>query len=302
MRVLAIIASLFALQIFCITTSSAQTVYKYQDSKGRWHFTDKKPTSERFERSEYKKNIRKRARPSLVTKREGLQQQLFAFNPYYGPVEFKVVYGESANSFKTLVLPAKSSKLLFTYGSEYQAKPKHRYWWVAGDPEAESESYIYTPPVPKGKGFRITQAFGGRFSHSKEPSYYAVDIAMPVGTIIKAARAGVVMSVKDDYHMGSVSSKYFLDKANFLTVLHDDGTIASYVHILLGGLMVKAGDRVEVGQSLARSGSTGYSSGPHLHFVIRKNIGMKQKSIPFKFRSNDGTPYKPERNMYIWRY
>ena len=213
-----------------------------------------------------------------------------------------MTYGGAVKQIKSLVLPPKARKLLFTYGGELQKKPKHKYRWVAGDPEASSAPYIYTPPVPKGKGFRITQAFGGRFSHSKEPSYYAVDIAMPVGTIIKAARAGIVMSVKDDYHMGSVSSKYFLDKANFLTVLHDDGTIASYVHILLGGLMVKAGDRVEVGQSLARSGSTGYSSGPHLHFVIRKNIGMKQKSIPFMFSSNDGSPYKPERNKYIWRY
>ncbi|MBU2713367.1 hypothetical protein [Zooshikella harenae] len=64
-----------------------------------------------------------------------------------------------------------------------------------------------------------------------------VDIGMKVGTYIAAARPGTVVSVKKDYHMRGTSN-YFLDKANYVMVMHDDGTYATYAHILLGTAMV----------------------------------------------------------------
>ena len=93
--------------------------------------------------------------------------------------------------------------------------------------------------------------------------------------------------------------KYFLDKANYVKVLHEDGTYAIYAHILRATAAVKPGDSVQVGDVLARSGSSGYSTGPHLHFVIRKNVGLKTVSIPFKFISDAGTAYTPKRGMVI---
>ena len=93
--------------------------------------------------------------------------------------------------------------------------------------------------------------------------------------------------------------KYFLDKANYVKILHEDGTYAVYAHILQGTAMVKPGENVQLGQRLARSGSSGYSTGPHLHFVIQKNVGLKTHSIPFVFKDAEGKTFTPKRAMVI---
>jgi len=121
---------------------------------------------------------------------------------------------------------------------------------------------------------------------------------MRFGTEISAAREGTVIWVKDDYHLGGKKA-YFMDKANFVKVLHQDGTYAVYAHILQGSSFVKPGDRVKAGDKLARSGSSGYSTGPHLHFVIQKNIGMKTVSIPFKFFGANGHSFTPQKGMNV---
>jgi murein DD-endopeptidase MepM/ murein hydrolase activator NlpD len=46
---------------------------------------------------------------------------------------------------------------------------------------------------------------------------------------------------------------------------------------------VQEGSRVGVGSMLARSGNTGNSTGPHLHFVVQRNVGLALESIPFNF-------------------
>ncbi|MCO1335136.1 M23 family metallopeptidase, partial [Microbulbifer sp. OS29] len=177
---------------------------------------------------------------------------------------------------------------------------KYRYWWVLGDPNAAEKPHIYHAPLASQQAFKITQSFNGKFSHTAQPNQYAIDIAMPVGTYIGAARAGTVIWVKDDYHMGG-KNKYFLDKANYIKVLHDDGTYAGYYHILIGSALVKPGDHVEIGDRLAMSGSSGYSTGPHLHFAIFKNKRFSRKSIPFLLYNSDGVSFTPEAGMYISR-
>ena len=125
-----------------------------------------------------------------------------------------------------------------------------------------------------------------------------MDIAMDVGTYLTAVRAGTVVWVKDDYHM-SGRTNYFLDKANVIKILHDDGTFSSYAHILMDTAIVKEGDNVAVGDMLARSGSSGFSTGPHLHFSVIKNSGLKNIAIPFKFVDDKGTAFTPKRAMLM---
>jgi len=64
---------------------------------------------------------------------------------------------------------------------------------------------------------------------------------------------------------------------------HDDGTHSAYLHLSRGSVRVKPGQRVEVGTLLGKSGNTGRSTGPHLHFVVQKPYGAAMVSIPFRF-------------------
>ncbi|MCP6329972.1 M23 family metallopeptidase, partial [Klebsiella pneumoniae] len=70
---------------------------------------------------------------------------------------------------------------------------------------------------------------------------------------------------------------------NFVRILHDDGTMGVYLHLMRGSVQVREGQYVNGGERIARSGNTGNSTGPHLHFVIQRNVGLALESIPFDF-------------------
>lgn len=70
---------------------------------------------------------------------------------------------------------------------------------------------------------------------------------------------------------------------NFVRILHSDGTMGVYLHLSEGSVVVSEGQQVSVGTPLGRSGNTGNSSGPHLHFVVQRNTGMGLVSIPYQF-------------------
>jgi len=84
-----------------------------------------------------------------------------------------------------------------------------------------------------------------------------VDIAAPTGTPVKAAAAGRVI------FSGSVAGY-----GNMVEVDHGDGMVTRYGHNSVN--LVAAGDEVQAGQSIALVGSTGRSTGSHLHFEVRK--------------------------------
>ena len=131
-------------------------------------------------------------------------------------------------------------------------------------------------PLPwRGGPFRMTQGPNGTFSHTDAKSRYAMDIAMPEGTPIIAARSGVVVKTENEQAgRGSDAS------GNFVRVRHDDGTEGVYLHLKQGSVSVRAGQRVAVGSPLALSGNTGNSSGPHLHFVVQRATEAGLVSIP----------------------
>ncbi len=103
----------------------------------------------------------------------------------------------------------------------------------------------------------FTSGFGWRWGRVHQ----GIDIAAPIGTPILAAASGVVeYSSWNDGGYG-----------NMIDIRHSDGTITRYAH--MNALYVKAGQTVSQGQTIGEMGSTGFSTGPHLHFEIRPNGG-----------------------------
>lgn len=282
---------------YCAATGAAE-IYKYKDASGKWVFTDKKPLQKnaKFETINYKPPKSKYPQPKLLLQQEGAEYRLIAKNPLHAPLQMVVTSAVNESLPREFVAKANGETVLYrNQGPIGQFK----YRWVLGDPEAfgdEAASYLF--PVAAKQPHLITQSFNGRFSHYERPNKYAVDIAMQVGTDIQAARDGIVFGVKDDYHMGG-AKKYFLDKANYISILHDDGSYADYAHILLGSAVVKPGQRVRAGDVIAQSGTSGYSTGPHLHFVVRRNKGGLSVSLPFEFRAANGQSVLPRRGMKI---
>jgi murein DD-endopeptidase MepM/ murein hydrolase activator NlpD len=116
---------------------------------------------------------------------------------------------------------------------------------------------------------------------------------MKIGTKIYASRGGVVTHLKKDGKYGGANKKY-LDEANYITLRHSDGTYGKYTHLRHNGVLVSVGDKVKRGQHIGYSGNTGYSSGPHLHFIVFKgDKHNNRQSIPIKFISQNGIVTNP---------
>lgn len=147
-----------------------------------------------------------------------------------------------------------------------------------------NNDYLYLFPYPKGKRYKIIQSFGGRFSHDLEHSKYAIDFGLQIGDTITAARGGIVILVKEDSKTHG-KTRDFIDYANKIKILHDDGTIADYVHLDFNGSLVEVGDSVKKGQPIGISGLTGFTTLPHLHFVVYKERSI---SIPIFFKNHKG--------------
>lgn len=99
----------------------------------------------------------------------------------------------------------------------------------------------------------VTSGFGQRLSGK---IHTGIDIAGPIGTPIVAAASGVVVFA------GWSTEGY----GNLVTIRHPDGSLSLYGHN--DRILVRQGQQVELGQQIAQMGTTGNSSGPHLHFEI----------------------------------
>ena len=132
--------------------------------------------------------------------------------------------------------------------------------------EAAGQSYVtkdigdihFIWPCPASS--RITSGFGGRSSPTEGASsnHQGIDIGAPTGSDILAAAEGDV-----------VVSTYSSSAGNYVMINHGGGVYTVYMHA--SKLLVSVGEHVSQGQVIAKVGSTGYSTGPHLHFGVRLN-------------------------------
>ncbi|MEQ1619775.1 MAG: M23 family metallopeptidase [Methylococcales bacterium] len=276
-------------------------LYKFQDEKGNWSFTDRPPATEQTVLIK-QLDVSSKQRIWLLQSGDKQQPQFYIRNDYAGPVEVEISFSVNENVRSSVQLPKRfiiesgQSDTLLQVNSLDVTKPwrfELSYKFVIGRPLTEYDSTKnYLPPIAPGASFKISQAFGGTFSHTEDHNKFAVDISMPEGTPIHAARAGVVMAVDNDFYKNGLDKK-FLGEANSIKVLHDDGSMAEYAHLELEKAQVFSGTKVKAGQLIAYSGNTGFSSGPHLHFSILVNKGMKLASVPFMFVNDVGQTEEP---------
>jgi murein DD-endopeptidase MepM/ murein hydrolase activator NlpD len=294
--------------LLCALPAAAKNIYKYQDENGIWHFTDKAPE----ENIQFETVYMEREREDRIQLRQqGTRQNplYHVFNDYWGPVQVELSLRDEVNVLSEpqlparFVIPGQTEELLVGLGA-LDTTRGYQYRLVIsavpGPPNPKrAGKMIVDVPFPKNEAYIVSQGFNGATTHLTEDSTYAIDIAMPERSMVHAARDGVVMDVEEDFNKGGTDYEKFIDKANHVRVLHDDGTMALYAHLALASVIVRPGARVRAGQAIARSGNTGLSSGPHLHFAIQQNVGMKIVSIPFEFRLNNGGSAEPREGKFI---
>lgn len=199
------------------------------------------------------------------------------------------------------VLQGKTKVELFTLAQHRNAAWSYRYdfTWSRGDITARhDDSVAYRLPFAPGAAFNVGQSCNGAFSH-RGAVRYAVDIDMPIGTPIHAARAGTVVEVKEDSRRGGAGSKY-RDDGNHIIIQHSDRTLGQYFHLKQGGAAVRIGQTVRAGTLIGYSGNTGQSTGPHLHFdVVKGSRGVESETLPFRFATSGGAMRCPPKGTVL---
>ena len=264
----------------------ALTIYKYTDANGVVTYSDQAAPGAQVFVFRDRMVEKLDTQVKLETRKHDAGETLLVRNDLFAPVdiELKLENVENAVGAPTKpirwVLPPRSQIRLATLAPRDASKPlkytpKLRH--ALGDPRLIPKPYKY--PLPwRGGPFRLTQGANGQYSHFTPKGRYAVDIAMPEGTPIVAARGGMVVKIENEQ-----SGRGNNPAGNFVRILHDDGTMGVYLHLMKGSVAVREGQRVETGTRIARSGNTGNSTGPHLHFVVQRNMGLAIESIPFDF-------------------
>ena len=131
--------------------------------------------------------------------------------------------------------------------------------WIPGADVPFIGADGFCSPVGSGWVSRVTSEFGYRSDPftGQTKGHTGIDIAVPTGTPVRAALPGVVTTAA--YNAGGYGYYVMID--------HGNGMVTLYAHN--SKLLVRAGDTVETGDIVSLSGSTGRSTGPHLHFEVR---------------------------------
>ncbi|MBT8085300.1 MAG: M23 family metallopeptidase [Woeseia sp.] len=289
--------------------AGAQSLYKFPGADGEMIYTDRKPV----DADDVEIRSLRTSRTGEVTL-EWVEVDdrviLLARNSLYAPVHVHLLpaaagSGDASFTGKWLV-PAESSLELLAINADSAAVgavKRQRFSWLYGDPDAvHRPTEPYRAPFPAAVSYRISQSWPKAITHTTPDSAYAIDIVMPVGSNVLAARGGVVVEVASTNFKSSLVPDKAGARANLIRVLHDDGTFAIYAHLNWNTIRVQEGDRVNRGQYIADSGNTGFSTGPHLHFAVIKNAGTRHESLPVRFAAAGGTEVVPTTGTLLTAY
>lgn len=276
--------------------SHAAKVYRWTDSRGVTHYGDRAPESAATE----VKVIPVRAEPGAIARlrieNDNGRYLAWADNRLSGPIEVMLHFSRSENVTGNPALPARAtvaaggSSLVAVLSAADPSRGgdfELRMDSLPGDPSARPRDVEYLLPLRQSR-FRIDQGYGGSFSHQDPQNRFAVDFAAETGTPVLAAREGVVMQVESDFDRAGLNLEKYGGRANFVRILHDDGAMSLYAHLKTEGALVRVGQRVRAGQQIGLSGNTGFTTGPHLHFAVQVNRGMRLESLPFKMTGPAG--------------
>lgn len=151
------------------------------------------------------------------------------------------------------------------------AKPAPKADTTANEPAAQGNSSGYTAPVDAG----VTTAYRAAGGSWSSGYHTGVDFAASSGTTVKAVGPGTV-----------VSAGWAGSYGNEVVIKHEDGQYSQYGH--LSSLSVSAGQSVGGGDTIGLSGSTGNSTGPHLHFEIRTGPSYGSDVDPLAYLREHG--------------
>lgn len=289
------IAAAFAL-LAAASVAAGDEAYRWKDRAGTVHYGDHAPQSPNGRVEKIPLTTGPHPAVRLRIDDDGGHYSVWAENALAGPVEVMLRFDRNNNMASQPQLPARAIVSangealvanLFTVDGTRPGDFEVLLDAVTGDPNAKPRAFEYLIPLQR-QGLRVDQGFDGRFSHSDPQNRYALDFAADIGTPVMAARGGVVMQVESDFAQAGLSEEEYGGRANFVRILHDDGTMALYAHLQPDGALVRIGQTVRQGQQIGLSGNTGFTSGPHLHFAVQVNRGMRLESIPFRMRGPEG--------------
>lgn len=293
-------AILIAVLVSLLATAQAtDRVYRWVDKQGRVHYGDRPPANALPSRI---RTIPVQVEPTAIARlrvEPGNGEYLaYADNRLAGPIEVMLHLAGGSNVRGDPPLPARAtvpamaSVLIARLRAEDPGRSGSMQLSLVGlpgDPRARPRDIVYLLPLQQPRS-RVEQGFGGRFSHDDEQNRYALDFSADIGTPVLAARAGTVMQVESDFSKAGLSREKYGGRANLVRILHDDGSMALYAHLATDGVLVRVGQQVRAGQRIGLSGNTGFTTGPHLHFAVQVNRGMRLVSIPFRMQ---GVPPPP---------
>lgn len=271
-----------------LATASAQAtrVYRWIGTDGVVHYGDRVGEDIRDARVTV---VPSESDPGPVARlrleRDGGGVLAWADNPLDGPIEVMLHAGDTPPPSNPALparatVPARGSALIARIAGSAPGRAELRLQAVPGHPGARPRDVEYAWPL-QTRQLHVEQGWGGAFSHADAENRHAIDLAVEVGTPVLAARDGAVMQIESGFSDAGTEDRYDA-RANFVRILHDDGSMAVYAHLDADRVFVRTGEHVRRGQRIALSGNTGFSSGPHLHFVVQVNRGMRLQSIPFR--------------------